>query len=151
MANSKSWIRLLASGKTMLKLAEANRAVAAALAKARELTAAISVSVCDAYGHLVAHQRMDNVLWTPSVNLSAKAVAAAGSGSPSGETLRENVYYPLTGTVVASGVPDIRSRGGLPVICGGKLEGAIGVSGTQTDEQDEECARAGVEAVIGDK
>jgi hypothetical protein len=40
--------------------------------KARELTAAISVSVCDAYGHLVAHQRMDNVLWTSSVNLSAK-------------------------------------------------------------------------------
>ena len=46
----------------MLKLAETNRAIAAALAKARELTAVISVSVCDAYWHLVAHQRMDNVL-----------------------------------------------------------------------------------------
>jgi uncharacterized protein GlcG (DUF336 family) len=45
----------------MLKLAEANRAIAAALAKAKELTADISVSVCDAYGHLIAHQRMDNV------------------------------------------------------------------------------------------
>jgi uncharacterized protein GlcG (DUF336 family) len=90
-------------------------------------------------------------LWTPSVNLSAKAVAAAESASPSGEKLSDDVYYPLTGMVVVSGVPDIRSRGGLPVIRGGKLEGAIGVSGTQTDEQDEECARAEVEALIGDE
>ena len=43
-----------------------------------------------------------------------------------------------------------RSRAGLAVIRSGKLEGAIGVSGAQTDEQDEECARAGVEALIGD-
>jgi uncharacterized protein GlcG (DUF336 family) len=76
-----------------------------------------------------------------------KAVSAAGSGLPSGENLRENVYYPLTGIVVGSGVPDIRSRGGLPVIRRGKLEGAIGVSGAQTNEQDEECARAGIEAL----
>jgi len=45
-----------------------------------------------------------------------KAVAAAGSGLPGEENLRETVYYPLTGTVVASGVPAIRSHGGLPVI-----------------------------------
>jgi uncharacterized protein GlcG (DUF336 family) len=135
----------------MLKLAEANRAIAAALTKARGLTAAISVSVCDAYGHLLAHQRMDNVFMDAIRESIGKAVAAAELGSPSGEKLREDVYYPLTGTVVASGVPDIRSRGGLAVIRSGKLKGAIGVSGTQTDEQDEECARAGVEALIGDE
>jgi len=134
----------------MLKLAEANRAIAAALAKARELTAAISVSVCDAYWHLVAHQRMDNVFMDAIRESIGKAVAAAGSGLPGEENLRETVYYPLTGMVVASGVPDIRSRAGLPVIRSGKLEGAIGVSGAQTDEQNEECARAGVEALIGD-
>jgi uncharacterized protein GlcG (DUF336 family) len=134
----------------MLKLAEANRAIAAALAKARELTAAISVSVCDAYWHLVAHQRMDNVLMDAIRESIGKGVEAAESGSPSGGTLRVNAYYPLTGMVVASGVPDIRSRAGLPVIRSGKLEGAIGVSGAQTNEQDEECARAGVEALIGE-
>jgi len=93
---------------------------------------------------------MDNVFIDAIRESIGRAVAAAESGSPTGGTVRENAYYPLTGMVVASGVPDIRSRGGLPVIRGGKLEGAIGVSGAQTDEQDEECARAGVEALIGD-
>ena len=103
----------------MLKLAEANRAIAAALAKARELTAAISVSVCDAYWHLVAHQRMDNVLMDAireSIGKGVEAAEGAESGSPSGGTLRVNAYYPLTGMVVTSGVPDIQSRAGLPVI-----------------------------------
>ncbi len=74
----------------------------ATLAKARELTAAISLSVCDAYWHLVAHQRMDNVLMDAIRESIGKGVAAAESGSPSGGTLRENAYYPLTGMVVAT-------------------------------------------------
>jgi uncharacterized protein GlcG (DUF336 family) len=43
-----------------LRLAEANRAIQAILAKANDLEFNISVSVCDADGHLVAHQRMDD-------------------------------------------------------------------------------------------
>jgi uncharacterized protein GlcG (DUF336 family) len=43
-----------------LRLAEANRAIQAVLAKANDLELNISVSVCDADGHLVAHQRMDD-------------------------------------------------------------------------------------------
>jgi uncharacterized protein GlcG (DUF336 family) len=119
--------------------------------KARELTAAISVSVCDAYGHLVAHQRMDNVF----MDAIRESIGQSRCGSRISFAQRRKVkrrcLSPLTGMVVASGVPDIRSRGGLPVIRGGKLAGAIGVSGTQTDEQDEECARAGVEALIKDE
>ena len=37
-----------------LRLAEANRAVEAALAKAAELAAHVSVSVCDASGRIVS-------------------------------------------------------------------------------------------------
>jgi hypothetical protein len=61
--------------------------------KARELTAAISVSVCDAYGHLVAHQRMDNVFMDAIRESIGKAVAAAESASPSGEKLSDDVYH----------------------------------------------------------
>jgi glc operon protein GlcG len=134
----------------MLKLAEANRAIAAALAKARELTADISVCVCDPYGHLLAHQQMDNVFVTAIRGSIGKAIAAAESASPSGENLDENVDHPLTAIVVGSGAPDIRRRGGLPIIRKGKIQGAIGVSGARTNEQDEECARAGVEALTQD-
>jgi glc operon protein GlcG len=44
-----------------LNLAEANRAIDAALAKARDLQAKIGVTVCDSGGHLIAHQRMDGM------------------------------------------------------------------------------------------
>jgi uncharacterized protein GlcG (DUF336 family) len=63
----------------MLKLAEANRAIVAALDKARELTVDISVSVCDPYGHLLAHQRMDNVFAGAIRESIGKAIAAAES------------------------------------------------------------------------
>jgi glc operon protein GlcG len=143
--------KMIASEEGILKLAEANRAIAAALAKARELSADISVSVCDPYGHLLAHQRMDTVLGEAIRQSIGKAVAAGESASPSGENLDENVEHPLTEMVVGQGVPDIRRRGGLPIIRKGKLEGAIGVSGARTYEHDEECARAGVEAITGEE
>jgi len=49
--------------------------------------------------------------------------------------------------VLAHGLAVIRRPGGLPIKRGGKVEGAIGVSGAPTDEQDEECARRGVEVI----
>jgi uncharacterized protein GlcG (DUF336 family) len=51
---------------------------------------------------------------------------------------------PPVGTVVAEGVPAIRIRGGLPVLRGGEVEGGCGVAGSQSTEQDEDCARAGI-------
>ena len=40
--------------------------------------------------------------------------------------------------------------GGLPVQVGGHLLGGIGVSGAPSSEEDEACARAGIEAVLED-
>ena len=40
--------------------------------------------------------------------------------------------------------------GSVPIAAGGRLYGAIGVSGAPSGEQDEKCARAGLEAVIDD-
>jgi uncharacterized protein GlcG (DUF336 family) len=72
-----------------LKLAEANRAVEAALAKASSLGVQISMSVCDAYGHLVGHQRMDGV-FTGAAHGSigspfARQSQASRVGNPSAE------------------------------------------------------------------
>src|SRR4051794_35439505 len=70
--------------KMAVTLAQANRAIAAALAKAHEIGARISVSVCDNAGHLIAHQRMDQVLSEASRASIGKAMVAAASGRPSG-------------------------------------------------------------------
>jgi len=42
------------------------------------------------------------------------------------------------------------SRGGLPIKAAGLMLGAVGVSGAPSGETDEECAQAGIGAVIDD-
>jgi uncharacterized protein GlcG (DUF336 family) len=42
------------------------------------------------------------------------------------------------------------SRGGLPIKAAGLMLGAVGVSGAPSGETDEECAQAGIDAVIDD-
>ena len=44
----------------------------------------------------------------------------------------------------------IMSAGGVPIEVGGSLIGAVGVSGAPTGEVDEECAQAGIDAVMDD-
>lgn len=131
----------------MLKLAEANRAIAAAQAYARDRGCSISVTVCDSTGHLIAHQRMDNALPLSSYGSVGKAIAAAGLGVPSGEESDVDLSRSSVSGVLAHGLAVIRRPGGLPIKRGGEIAGAIGVSGALKDELDEECARRGIEAI----
>lgn len=44
----------------------------------------------------------------------------------------------------------IAAGGGLPIEAGGALVGAIGVSGAPSGEADDDCAKAGVKAILAD-
>ena len=44
----------------------------------------------------------------------------------------------------------LMSAGGLPIQVGGSLVGAVGVSGAPSGVTDEECAQAGIDAVLDD-
>ena len=44
----------------------------------------------------------------------------------------------------------VMSAGGLPIQVGGALVGAVGVSGAPSGITDEECAQAGIDAVLDD-
>lgn len=133
-----------------LLLAEADRIIEGAIAKARELKVEISVTVCDADGRLVALKRMDGAFATSNRGSIGKAIAAAASGRPSGEAEAVVDFSLRTGTVIGEGAPVIRRLGGLPVIRAGVIDGACGVSGANSNEEDEECARAGVAMVTDD-
>ena len=126
-----------------LSLAEANSIVSAALAKARQLNINVSVAVCDQLGHLIALNRMDGAYATVNRSSIGKAVVSAGTGRPSGE-VAAIVSHPPVDTVAGEAVAAVRIRGGLPILRGGEIEGACGVAGAQSNEQDEECARAGI-------
>ena len=107
-----------------LTLEEANRIVAGAISKAQELNIRVSAAVVDAGGRLVAFGRMDNAIWGSAYGSQGKAVASAAFGRASGEM--------------------IMGQGAVPILKDGVVIGACGVGGG-TSQEDEDCARAGVE------
>jgi len=126
-----------------LTLVEANRIVQGAIDKARELGIKISVAVCDAGGRLVAFSRMDGALWASVYGSQGKAIASVAFARPSGE-LTERAGSPIIqGIVAAEGGHMIPSQGAVPIIRNGVAEGACGVGGG-TSKEDEDCAIAGV-------
>jgi glc operon protein GlcG len=126
-----------------LTLEEANRIVRGALTKAQELNIKISAAVCDGGGRLIAFQRMDNAIWASAYGSQGKAVASAAFGRASGE-LSDRADQPTPrGIAIAEGGHMIMGQGAVPIIRNGVVEGACGVGGG-TSQQDEDCARAGV-------
>jgi glc operon protein GlcG len=130
----------------VLTLAEANQAIAAAVARATAMKMKIAVSICDEEGRLIAFQRMDGV-FSESIALAiGKAIAAAAStksSSDKGVVLNLHSVWRVAG----AGLPVIDGPGGLPIVRNAQKVGGIGVAGSATDQDDEQCAKAGVEAL----
>ncbi len=126
-----------------ISLEEANRIVEGALAQAAELNIKISAAVVDGGGRLIAMQRMDGAIWASAYGCQGKAVASAAFGRNSGE-MQERASQPTpAGINAASGGEMIMGQGAVPIIRNGVIEGACGVGGG-TSQQDEDCAAAGV-------
>ncbi len=124
-----------------LTLEDADRMVKVAIAKAKEMNINMSVSVCDAGGHLLAFNRMESCIWISATAAQGKAVAACAMGRPSGEISADS---PVIQTImVTQGGRMIPAQGAVPIRQNGQIVGAIGGSGG-TAQQDEECARAGL-------
>jgi len=125
-----------------LDLAEA--ASAATVTEAKKHNWKLNVSVVDSGGNLVAFRRMDGAQLA-SIQISehkARAAVMFRRETKAFETgiQQNNFNYLLT----LDGV--IASRGGIPLVQGGKLIGAIGCSGA-TSSQDEVACKAGVGTV----
>lgn len=131
----------------MLTLTEANQAIAAALARARHMNEKIAVSVCDEEGQLVAFQRMEGA-FSESIPLAiGRAIAAAASRKSSGEKDAVLGNLQRVWRAVGAGLPIVPGPGGLAITRDAQTLGAIGVSGGATVQEDEQCAKAGVEAL----
>ena len=128
----------------VLTLDEANRIAQGAMAKAEELNVKVSVAVCDAGGRLIALQRMDNARWAGVLGSQGKAMASAAFGRPSGDLTERADHPTLRGIVAAEGDHMFLGQGAVPIVRNGVVEGACGVGGA-TAQEDEDCARAGVD------
>jgi glc operon protein GlcG len=130
---------------TPISLEQAKKAVAAAEAESRKNQWNMVIAVLDTGGHLVMLERMDGVQLGSIGAAEDKAYSAVMYRRPT------KVFQDL----VAQGGANIRLlglrgasvlEGGIPIIVGGKLIGAIGVSG-HTSEQDAQVAKAGADAL----
>ena len=130
-----------------MTLEHANAAVAAALAKARELGTKMNIAVVDAGANLKAYVRMDGA-WLGSIDISIRKARTArffdmntgevGKLSQPGESLF-GIEHSNGGLITFPGGVPIRNRGGAVI-------GAIGVSGSAV-ENDHAVAEAGAAAI----
>lgn len=129
---------------TPISLDQAQAAIAAAVAEAKKHHWQFNVAVVDSGANLVAFQRMDGAQLA-SIAVAQHKARTAAAWRRETKAFEEAVqskknYYTLTLDDV------IASRGGIPLIVGGKLIGAIGCSGG-TGSQDEVACKAGAAAV----
>lgn len=128
-----------------IPLADAKRVLAAAQAEAVKNKWNVAISIVDAGGHLVAYERMDSTQHG-SVLVSQEKAQTAVAFRRSSKAFQDVVAAGGEGLRILrlSGATPI--EGGLPLVVGGKIVGAIGVSGV-TSAQDGIIAAAGVAAL----
>jgi glc operon protein GlcG len=127
-----------------ISLERAAAAVAAAIAEAKKHDWKLNVAVVDSGGNLVAFQRMDGAQLA-SIQISehkARTAATFRRETKAFESAVQQSNYNYVMTI--DGV--IASRGGIPLMEGGKLIGAIGCSGG-TGSQDEAACKVGAATV----
>jgi uncharacterized protein GlcG (DUF336 family) len=125
----------------------------AAIVKADELSVPQCIAVTDAAGRLLAFARMDGAKFLSIRTSLRKAMTAASQRAPSGQATHavhhdEGDHAVRIGLVTGGRLT--RLEGGLPIVVGDDLVGAIGVS-SGSSEEDVAVATAGVAVIAGAK
>ena len=106
----------------------------------------ISVWVIDEAGQSLYMYRMQGAPWLSVEPSRMKAQTALQTGRSSGSYEdAAKARGLIKGSTMAVLLNNFMAAGGLPVIVGGQVAGAIGVGGSPDDES---CAKAGIESVF---
>jgi len=129
-----------------ISLDRAQAVIDAVVAEANKRDWKMNVAVVDSGGNLVAFQRMDGAMLA-SIQIAEHKARAAVMFRRETKVFESAIQVSgFNYLMTLDGF--IASRGGIPLIEGGKLIGAIGCSGG-TDSQDEIVCRAGVAVIAG--
>lgn len=125
----------------------ARKIIAAAEKKAVEIGQPMNIAVADAGGNLVAHVRMDGA-WLGSIDISINKAFTARAFDIATKDLAQHSQSggQFFGIHVSNHGRIMIFAGGIPLKSGGKVVGAIGVSGGSGD-QDHAVAEAGAAVV----
>ena len=129
-----------------LTTSEAQRILSAAQAKAENIGIKVGISVVDSRGDLLTMVRLDGASWRSPILSRGKAMASVTFGVPSGD-LTERASTPVMQAMIVSQAGNfVPGQGALPIMRGGDVIGAVGVSGG-TSQEDEDIARAGIDVL----
>jgi len=123
-----------------ISLDMADAAIGAALNEAKQHNWALNIAVVDSGGNLVAFKRMDGAQLA-SITISEHKARTAVKFRRETKVF-ENAIQVSNNLYVETLDDVIASRGGIPLVVGGKLIGAIGCSGG-SGSQDEVACKAG--------
>ena len=143
-------ITVLAAGaqvveKKALTLEGAKKAIAAVEAEAVKNRVGCNIAVVDDGGNLIAFHRIDPTFPAGARVSIGKARTAALFRQPTKNF--EDVITQKGRTSMIALDDFTPLQGGVPIIVGGQIVGAVGVSGASSADQDEQFAKAGAAAL----
>jgi glc operon protein GlcG len=127
-----------------ISIDDARRAMVAAEAEATKNNWGVAIAIVDSGANLVMLHRLDNAQLSSARIAEAKARTAAEFRRPT-KVFEDAVTGGGIGLRVLT-FGAVVAEGGVPIISGGEVIGAIGVSGVQS-HQDAQVAQAGVDAL----
>ena len=127
-----------------ITIEQAKKIMAGAEAEATKNKWPVVITILDSGGNTVMVQRLDNAQWGSVQIAHDKARSAVALRRPT-KVLQD---------LIAQGGANLRLlnvgysvlEGGIPIVAGGKIIGAIGVSGV-TSQQDAQIGQAGIDAL----
>jgi len=121
-----------------LTLDGARRVVAAAVNEARRLNAGGAIAVVDEGGALLALERIDGTFPAAS-EVSVQKARTAATFRRETRVFEDAIKNGRTSLVAVDVMTPL--QGGVPIVVGGQVVGAVGVSGAASAQQDEDIAK----------
>ena len=124
-----------------INLEDAKKVAAPAMAEAKKNNWMMAVAVVDTAGNLVYYEKMDGTQ-VASANIAIEKARSAAQFKRPTKALEDALAAGGDGLRILGLPGAVPVEGGIPLVVGGKIVGAIGVSGG-TSPQDAQCASAG--------
>jgi glc operon protein GlcG len=126
-----------------INLDTAKKIAAASVAEAKKNSWNVAIAIVDNHGLLVYYEMLDDTQTASAVIAIEKARTSATYRRTTKE-LEDGIAAGRNAILGLPGATPI--EGGLPIVVGGKMIGAVGVSGVNSS-QDAQIAKAGVDAL----
>lgn len=131
---------------TQVNLDTAKKIAAAAVVEAKKNSWPVAIAVVDNHGTLIYYEMLDDTQ-TASANIALEKARTSAMFRRPTKALEDAI---AGGRVAVLGLPGATPiEGGLPIVVGGKIVGAVGAIGVSgvTSQQDGQVAKAGLDAL----